>query len=69
MMVITLIEKVYSFLWGDLFQICLLYTSDAADEEDSVDLAGSRINNKKNKTKKNKNKEDKKNTDDYEAPN
>src|SRR5664279_6321967 len=25
------------------FQICLLYTSDAADEEDSVDLGGRRI--------------------------
>ena len=27
---------------------CLLYTSDAADEEDSVDLGGRRIINKKN---------------------
>ena len=26
---------------------CLLYTSDAADEEDSVDLGGRRIINKK----------------------
>src|SRR5664280_1526966 len=26
-----------------LFQNCLLYTSDAADEEDSVDLGGRRI--------------------------
>ena len=26
---------------------CLLYTSDAADEEDSVDLGGRRINKKK----------------------
>ena len=34
---------------------CLLYTSDAADEEDSVDLGGRRIINKKNnKKKKNK---------------
>ena len=24
-------------------QVCLLYTSDAADEEDSVDLGGRRI--------------------------
>ena len=31
---------------------CLLYTSDAADEEDSVDLGGRR-NSKKKKTKKN----------------
>eukprot|EP00658_Telonema_sp_P-2_P082141 TRINITY_DN8609_c0_g1_i1.p1 TRINITY_DN8609_c0_g1~~TRINITY_DN8609_c0_g1_i1.p1 ORF type:complete len:369 (-),score=63.74 TRINITY_DN8609_c0_g1_i1:6-1112(-) len=30
-----------------LFQICLLYTSDAADEEDSVDLGGRRIIKKK----------------------
>eukprot|EP00658_Telonema_sp_P-2_P006928 TRINITY_DN12599_c0_g1_i2.p1 TRINITY_DN12599_c0_g1~~TRINITY_DN12599_c0_g1_i2.p1 ORF type:complete len:117 (-),score=49.09 TRINITY_DN12599_c0_g1_i2:41-391(-) len=29
---------------------CLLYTSDAADEEDSVDLGGRRINKKKKKT-------------------
>ena len=28
--------------------ICLLYTSDAADEEDSVDLGGPRIIKKKN---------------------
>eukprot|EP00828_Plagiopyla_frontata_P002207 TRINITY_DN10211_c0_g1_i2.p1 TRINITY_DN10211_c0_g1~~TRINITY_DN10211_c0_g1_i2.p1 ORF type:complete len:157 (+),score=16.91 TRINITY_DN10211_c0_g1_i2:227-697(+) len=32
---------------------CLLYTSDAADEEDSVDLGGRRINKKK-KNKKSK---------------
>eukprot|EP00658_Telonema_sp_P-2_P028966 TRINITY_DN22093_c0_g1_i1.p1 TRINITY_DN22093_c0_g1~~TRINITY_DN22093_c0_g1_i1.p1 ORF type:complete len:106 (+),score=24.13 TRINITY_DN22093_c0_g1_i1:157-474(+) len=29
------------------FRICLLYTSDAADEEDSVDLGGRRIIKKK----------------------
>ena len=29
--------------------ICLLYTSDAADEEDSVDLGGRRIDKKKKK--------------------
>ena len=34
--------------------ICLLYTSDAADEEDSVDLGGRRIIKKKNRTKKKK---------------
>ena len=28
---------------------CLLYTSDAADEEDSVDLGGRRILKKKNR--------------------
>src|SRR5664279_2850029 len=27
----------------DMLKICLLYTSDAADEEDSVDLGGRRI--------------------------
>src|SRR5665648_1255225 len=32
--------------------ICLLYTSDAADEEDSVDLGGRRIIKKKKKKKK-----------------
>ena len=30
-----------------LCKICLLYTSDAADEEDSVDLGGRRIIKKK----------------------
>ena len=33
-------------------QLCLLYTSDAADERSSVDLGGRRIINKKNKKKK-----------------
>src|SRR5674536_401075 len=32
-------------------RICLLYTSDAADEEDSVDLGGRRIIKKKKKNK------------------
>ena len=31
---------------------CLLYTSDAADEEDSVDLGGRRIIKKKKERKK-----------------
>eukprot|EP00658_Telonema_sp_P-2_P001614 TRINITY_DN10600_c0_g1_i3.p1 TRINITY_DN10600_c0_g1~~TRINITY_DN10600_c0_g1_i3.p1 ORF type:complete len:109 (+),score=36.69 TRINITY_DN10600_c0_g1_i3:134-460(+) len=31
------------------FMSCLLYTSDAADEEDSGDLGGRRINKKKNR--------------------
>src|SRR5665648_1298838 len=31
------------------YMICLLYTSDAADEEDSVDLGGRRIIKKKKK--------------------
>src|SRR5665648_670250 len=34
------------------FGTCLLYTSDAADEEDSVDLGGRRIIKKKKKKKK-----------------
>eukprot|EP00658_Telonema_sp_P-2_P039184 TRINITY_DN28025_c0_g1_i1.p1 TRINITY_DN28025_c0_g1~~TRINITY_DN28025_c0_g1_i1.p1 ORF type:complete len:102 (-),score=16.74 TRINITY_DN28025_c0_g1_i1:33-338(-) len=29
------------------YRTCLLYTSDAADEEDSVDLGGCRVINKK----------------------
>eukprot|EP00658_Telonema_sp_P-2_P069643 TRINITY_DN5899_c0_g1_i8.p1 TRINITY_DN5899_c0_g1~~TRINITY_DN5899_c0_g1_i8.p1 ORF type:complete len:111 (-),score=57.53 TRINITY_DN5899_c0_g1_i8:98-430(-) len=33
----------------ELFSDCLLYTSDAADEEDSVDLGGRRIIKKKKK--------------------
>mgnify|MGYP003377757392 CR=1 FL=1 len=39
-----------------LFQelICLLYTSDAADERSSVDLGGRRIIKKKNTKKENK---------------
>ena len=36
--------------------VCLLYTSDAADEEDSVDLGGRRIINKKKTQKKKKEK-------------
>ena len=35
---------------------CLLYTSDAADEEDSVDLGGRRIIKKKTRKKKKKEK-------------
>ena len=31
------------------YNTCLLYTSDAADEEDSVDLGGRRIIKKKKK--------------------
>ena len=33
---------------SDLFEDCLLYTSDAADERSSVDLGGRRIIKKKN---------------------
>ena len=35
-------------------KVCLLYTSDAADEEDSGDLGGTGIIEKKNKEKKKK---------------
>ena len=33
--------------WETMFQTCLLYTSDAADERSSVDLGGRRIIKKK----------------------
>ena len=33
------------------YDLCLLYTSDAADERSSVDLGGRRIIKKKNKIK------------------
>src|SRR5664280_3603782 len=47
-------QKVVGIGWGDITEpkltslgshlyVCLLYTSDAADEEDSVDLGGRRI--------------------------
>src|SRR5664280_61948 len=39
------------YCWSSMFgtppRLCLLYTSDAADEEDSVDLGGRRIIKKK----------------------
>src|SRR5664280_3823802 len=38
---------VKGILQRDLTEDCLLYTSDAADEEDSVDLGGRRIIKKK----------------------
>ena len=37
---------------GAVSLACLLYTSDAADEEDSVDLGGRRIIKKKKKEKR-----------------
>eukprot|EP00658_Telonema_sp_P-2_P029619 TRINITY_DN22500_c0_g1_i3.p1 TRINITY_DN22500_c0_g1~~TRINITY_DN22500_c0_g1_i3.p1 ORF type:complete len:205 (-),score=54.02 TRINITY_DN22500_c0_g1_i3:28-642(-) len=40
------LQGVSDFAW---FESCLLYTSDAADEEDSVDLGGRRIIKKKKK--------------------
>eukprot|EP00658_Telonema_sp_P-2_P024834 TRINITY_DN19993_c0_g1_i2.p1 TRINITY_DN19993_c0_g1~~TRINITY_DN19993_c0_g1_i2.p1 ORF type:complete len:112 (+),score=37.54 TRINITY_DN19993_c0_g1_i2:36-371(+) len=47
----------FGFVWLDLQDYnrnCLLYTSDAADEEDSVDLGGRRIIKKKKKKEKKK---------------
>ena len=35
-------------MWNALKLVCLLYTSDAADERSSVDLGGRRIIKKKN---------------------
>ena len=37
--------------FGSLGIVCLLYTSDAADERSSVDLGGRRIINKKTKVR------------------
>src|SRR5664280_1781850 len=39
----ALCNRSYSFSRSSEYRSCLLYTSDAADEEDSVDLGGSRI--------------------------
>ena len=36
-----------SVVRGDVLDVCLLYTSDAADERSSVDLGGRRIIKKK----------------------
>eukprot|EP00658_Telonema_sp_P-2_P051023 TRINITY_DN39047_c0_g1_i2.p1 TRINITY_DN39047_c0_g1~~TRINITY_DN39047_c0_g1_i2.p1 ORF type:complete len:196 (-),score=44.62 TRINITY_DN39047_c0_g1_i2:81-668(-) len=44
-------EELDELVSSEFFQVCLLYTSDAADEEDSVDLGGRRIIKKKNKRK------------------
>ena len=38
------------FGWDAKAEVCLLYTSDAADERSSVDLGGRRIIKKKNTT-------------------
>ena len=40
-----------SLLWYPSHKICLLYTSDAADERSSVDLGGRRIIKKKKQKK------------------
>ena len=48
------IDKVSKHFHGDpasaLLEVCLLYTSDAADERSSVDLGGRRIIKKKTRT-------------------
>ena len=41
------VSRMAIFALGIMPYICLLYTSDAADEEDSVDLGGRRIIKKK----------------------
>ena len=43
------VHSVYLIAGAYDFMVCLLYTSDAADEEDSVDLGGCRIIKKKTK--------------------
>ena len=53
------IQKIDSVICGK--RPCLLYTSDAADEEDSGDLGGRRINKKKKRISKKRTKK-KKNT-------
>src|SRR5665648_1254254 len=45
-------EIINSLGYVEVYYTCLLYTSDAADEEDSVDLGGRRIIKKKKKKKK-----------------
>ena len=42
-------EMVNVYFFGKKYSVCLLYTSDAADEEDSVNLEGRRNNKKKKK--------------------
>src|SRR5664280_3911420 len=48
-LILSLYTLLLNILFGSmgLFMSCLLYTSDAADEEDSVDLCGRRISKKK----------------------
>eukprot|EP00656_Telonema_subtile_P031365 TRINITY_DN34334_c0_g1_i2.p1 TRINITY_DN34334_c0_g1~~TRINITY_DN34334_c0_g1_i2.p1 ORF type:complete len:144 (-),score=26.71 TRINITY_DN34334_c0_g1_i2:60-491(-) len=47
---VTVVLVTCSYRDKEFIRICLLYTSDAADEEDSVDLGGRRIIKKKKKT-------------------
>src|SRR5665648_1286971 len=46
--ILLLLLNISSFMKVYPLYACLLYTSDAADEEDSVDLGGRRIIKKKN---------------------
>ena len=48
-----LVDKIAKH-FGSQVCVCLLYTSDAADEEDSVDLGGRRIIKKKNTSRSSK---------------
>ena len=54
--IVELLAKIHSYLlrFNDAYEYCLLYTSDAADEEDSVDLGGCRIIKQKKREKKKK---------------
>ena len=45
--IVSHLAFIYLAFWS--LRSCLLYTSDAADEEDSVDLGGRRIIKKKNR--------------------
>eukprot|EP00828_Plagiopyla_frontata_P019512 TRINITY_DN24949_c0_g1_i1.p3 TRINITY_DN24949_c0_g1~~TRINITY_DN24949_c0_g1_i1.p3 ORF type:complete len:145 (-),score=11.61 TRINITY_DN24949_c0_g1_i1:6-440(-) len=48
------VMKDHAFITVGYIQICLLYTSDAADEEDSVGLGGIRHTKKKKKKRQKK---------------
>ena len=54
-------EQLHDFTRVILVRLCLLYTSDAADERSSVDLGGRRIIKKKKKRNNKKNERKKKN--------
>ena len=51
-----MVGQMYMYYYDAKHKDCLLYTSDAADEEDSVDLGGRRIIKKKKKKKRKKRK-------------
>eukprot|EP00658_Telonema_sp_P-2_P033601 TRINITY_DN24627_c0_g1_i2.p1 TRINITY_DN24627_c0_g1~~TRINITY_DN24627_c0_g1_i2.p1 ORF type:complete len:115 (-),score=43.02 TRINITY_DN24627_c0_g1_i2:48-392(-) len=52
----ALYRCIHNIIFISRLYSCLLYTSDAADEEDSVDLGGRRIIKKKKKKEKSKRK-------------